>query len=186
MYIEGTKLTGVKLVKPKRFDDQRGFFVESYNRRVYSRLGIVADFVQENYSMSKLAGTVRGLHFQAPPSAQDKLVRCGRGSIFDVAVDIRTGSSTYGQWVGYELSAENGAQLYIPSGFAHGFVTLEPKSEIIYKCSDYYNFKAEGSIRWNDPKLGIEWPVIDASIIKVKDARAPLLSELNSPFYFEE
>ncbi|HAB38796.1 MAG TPA: dTDP-4-dehydrorhamnose 3,5-epimerase [Rhodobacteraceae bacterium] len=186
MYIEGTKLTGVKLVKPKRFDDQRGFFVESYNRRVYSRLGIVADFVQENYSMSELAGTVRGLHFQAPPSAQDKLVRCGRGSIFDVAVDIRTGSSTYGQWVGYELSAENGAQLYIPSGFAHGFVTLEPKSEIIYKCSDYYNFKAEGSIRWNDPKLGIEWPVIDASIIKVKDARAPMLSELNSPFYFEE
>ena len=186
MYIEGTKLTGVKLVKPKRFDDHRGFFVESYNRRVYSRLGIVADFVQENYSMSKLAGTVRGLHFQAPPSAQDKLVRCGRGSIFDVAVDIRTGSSTYGQWVGYELSAENGAQLYIPSGFAHGFVTLEPKSEIIYKCSDYYNFKAEGSIRWNDPKLGIEWPVIDASIIKVKDARAPMLSELNSPFYFEE
>ena len=186
MYIEGTKLTGVKLVKPKRFDDQRGFFVESYNRRVYSRLGIVADFVQENYSMSELAGTVRGLHFQAPPSAQDKLVRCGRGSIFDVAVDIRTGSSTYGQWVGYELSAENGAQLYIPAGFAHGFVTLEPKSEIIYKCSDYYNFKAEGSIRWNDPKLGIEWPVIDASIIKVKDARAPMLSELNSPFYFEE
>ncbi len=186
MYIEETKLTGVKLVKPKRFDDHRGFFAESYNRRVYSRLGIVADFVQENYSMSKLAGTVRGLHFQAPPSAQDKLVRCGRGSIFDVAVDIRTGSSTYGQWVGYELSAENGAQLYIPSGFAHGFVTLEPKSEIIYKCSDYYNFKAEGSIRWNDPKLGIEWPLSDASIIKVKDARAPMLSELNSPFYFEE
>tara|TARA_B110000977_G_scaffold28777_1_gene37102 strand:- start:589 stop:1149 length:561 start_codon:yes stop_codon:yes gene_type:complete len=186
MEIIETMLAGVKLLKPIRFGDNRGFFAETYNCRVFEGLGIDVDFIQDNHSLSSVVGTVRGLHFQAPPSAQAKLVRCGRGAIFDVAVDIRCGSSTYGQWVGYELSAENGIQLYIPSGFAHGFVTLEHNSEIIYKCSDYYDAKTEGSLRWNDPELRIEWPIVGDVIIKEHDAKAPLFVNFNSPFGLEE
>tara|TARA_A100001037_G_scaffold130193_1_gene117869 strand:- start:3287 stop:3808 length:522 start_codon:yes stop_codon:yes gene_type:complete len=136
--VENTILSGVVLIHPKRFGDARGFFAETYSRRAYVGAGLDAEFVQDNHSLSAKVGTVRGLHFQAPPHAQAKLVRCGRGAIFDVAVFIRRGSPTYGQWVGYDLSAENGTQLYIPAGFAHGFATLEPDSEIIYKCSYYY------------------------------------------------
>lgn len=148
-------------------------------------MGVDDGFVQDNHSLSVAEGTVRGLHFQAPPHAQAKLVRCGRGAIFDVAVDIRRGSSTYGQWVGYELSAENGAQLYIPVGFAHGFATLEPDSEIIYKCKDYYAPETEGALRWDDPEIGIAWPLTDAPVLSEKDAAAPLLAGFNSPFTFE-
>ena len=144
------------------------------------------DFVQDNHSLSVAVGTVRGLHFQEPPHAQAKLVRCGQGAIFDVAVDIRIGSPTYGRWLGYELSAENGAQLYIPAGFAHGFVTLKPDSEIIYKCSDYYASGSEGSLRWDDPEIGIDWPLANEPILSDKDAQAPLLSELDSPFTWED
>lgn len=144
-----------------------------------------ASFVQDNHSLSAAAGTVRGLHFQAPPQAQANLVRWGRGAIFDVAVDIRRGSPTYGDWVGYELSAENGAQLYIPVGFAHGFATLESDSEIIYKCSDYYAPETEGALRWDDPDIGIKWPLIGAPMLSEKDAAAPLLAGFNSPFTFE-
>ena len=142
-------------------------------------------FVQDNHSVSAAVGTVRGLHFQAPPHAQAKLVRCGRGAIFDVAVDIRRGSPTYGHWVGYTLSAENGAQLYIPAGFAHGFATLEPNSEIIYKCSDYYAPETEGALRWDDPEIGIDWPVTGNAILSEKDTAAPLLADLDSPFTWE-
>jgi dTDP-4-dehydrorhamnose 3,5-epimerase len=126
------------------------------------------------------------LHFQAPPAAQAKLVRCGRGAIFDVAVDIRPGSPTYGEWVGYELSAKNGAQLFIPAGFAHGFSTLEPDSEIVYKCSDYYAPETEGALRWNDPDIGIEWPISGAPVLSQKDASAPLLADFSCPCTFEE
>ncbi len=182
MHVETTKLDGVCLITPRRFGDHRGFFAETYNRKVYAGLGIDLDFVQDNHSLSATVGTVRGLHFQAPPAAQAKLVRCGRGAIFDVAVDIRSGSPTYGQWVGYELSAENGAQLYIPAGFAHGFVTLQPDSEIVYKCSDYYAPKTEGALRWDDPNIGIEWPITCDVILSEKDAAAPLLADLDSPF----
>ena len=126
------------------------------------------------------------MHFQAPPHAQAKLVRCGRGALFDVAVDIRRGSPTYGKWQGYELTAENGDQLYIPVGFAHGFVTLEPDSEIVYKCSDYYAPETEGAVLWNDPDIGINWPTKADPILSDKDAVAPLLSELESPFIFGE
>ena len=173
-------------IQPERHGDQRGFFAETYSRRKYSELGIDVEFVQDNHSLSRDVGTLRGLHFQAPPHAQAKLVRCGRGALFDVAVDIRRGSPTYGQWEGYELSAENGDQLYVPVGFAHGFLTLEPDSEIVYKCSDYYAPETEGAILWNDPDIGIDWPTDTDPILSSKDAVAPLLSDLESPFIFGE
>ena len=176
----------LKLFKPFRFKDKRGFFSEIYNLRKFHDKGIYSTFVQDNHSLSREVGTLRGLHFQAPPAAQGKLVRCGRGAIFDVAVDLRRGSPTFGQWEGYELSAENGHQLYVPVGFAHGFVTLKPDSEIVYKCSDYYAPETEGAILWNDPDIGIDWPTDADPILSDKDAAAPLLSELESPFVFGE
>ena len=145
---------------------------------------IGADFVQDNHSLSWAAGTLRGLHFQAPPAAQAKLIRCGRGAIFDVAVDIRRGSSTYGRWEGYELTAENGHQLYVPVGFAHGFVTLEPDSEIVYKCTDYYAPETEGAVRWDS--CGIDWPLSVDPILSDKDAIAPALADFDSPFIYGE
>lgn len=172
-------------MNPNRFGDHRGFFAETYSQRAYASLGVHANFVQDNHSLSASVGTVRGLHFQVPPHAQAKLVRCGRGAIFDVAVDIRRGSPTYGRWAGYMLSAENGAQLYIPVGFAHGFATLEPDSEIVYKCSDYYAPETEGALRWDDPDIGIKWPLAGTPVLSEKDAAAPLLSGFNSPFTFE-
>jgi dTDP-4-dehydrorhamnose 3,5-epimerase len=176
----------LQLIKLKRHGDRRGFFSETYSRNKYSKLGIDVEFVQDNHSLSREVGTLRGLHFQAPLHAQAKLVRCGRGAIFDVAVDIRRGSPTYGQWKGFELTAQNGEQLYIPVGFAHGFVTLEPDSEIVYKCSDYYAPETEGSVLWNDPDIGIDWPTVAEPILSDKDAVAPLLSDLESPFIFGE
>ena len=174
------------LFKTQRHGDHRGFFAETYSRRKYTELGIDVEFVQDNHSLSREVGTLRGLHFQSPPHAQAKLVRCGRGAIFDVAVDIRRGSPTYGAWEGYELSAENGEQLYVPVGFAHGFVTLEPDSEIVYKCSDYYAPETEGAVLWNDPDIGIDWPTEADPILSDKDAVAPLLSDLETPFVFGE
>ena len=174
------------LLKPNRHGDHRGFFAETYSYRKYAELGIGDEFVQDNHSLSRDVGTLRGLHFQAPPHAQAKLVRCGRGAIFDVAVDIRRGSPTYGHWEGYELSAENGYQLYVPVGFLHGFITLEPDSEIVYKCSDYYAPESEGSVLWSDPEIGIEWPTDSDPILSAKDTVAPLLSDLESPFIFGE
>lgn len=181
------KLTNkLSVITPERHRDNRGFFVETYNRNKYSEYGIDFEFVQDNHSLSKEVGTLRGLHFQAPPHAQAKLIRCGRGAIFDVAVDIRLGSPTYGKWEGFELTAENGNQLYIPVGFAHGFVTMEPDSEIVYKCSSYYAFGSEGAILWNDPIIGINWPINADPTLSDKDAVAPLLSDLESPFVFGE
>ena len=185
MQIKKTMLDGVVHLTPKRFGDHRGFFAETFSKRAYSDVGIGAPFVQDNHSLSAQVGTVRGLHFQAPPHAQAKLVRCGRGAIFDVAVDIRIGSPTWGQWVGFELRADNGAQLYIPAGFAHGFVTLLPDSEIVYKCSDYYAPETEGALRWDDPDIGIKWPLTSAPVLSGKDATAPLLAGFKSPFTFE-
>lgn len=186
MQINDTALSGVKHILPKRFGDHRGFFAETYSRRILSTTaGIDIEFVQDNHSLSAQIGTVRGLHFQAPPHAQTKLVRCGRGAIFDVAVDIRRGSPAYGKWVGFELSAENGAQMYVPAGFAHGFVTLLPDSEIIYKCSDYYAPDTEGALRWDDPDVGIDWPLGGPAVLSDKDRLAPLLADINSPFVWE-
>jgi len=146
--------------------------------------GIDIDFVQDNHSLSAQVGTVRGLHFQSPPHAQDKLVRCGRGWLFDVAVDIRKGSPTYGQWVGEELSFANGKQLLVPKGFLHGFMTLEPDTEIIYKCSDYYAPECDGAVRWDS--CGIDWPLdVAAPVLSDKDKVAPLLADFDSPFVYE-
>ncbi len=174
------------LIKPKRLSDGRGFFAELYNYNSLLEYGIDLEFVQDNHSLSREVGTLRGLHFQATPHAQAKLVRCGRGAIFDVVVDIRRGSPTYGKWEGYELTADNGNQLYVPIGFAHGFVTLEPDSEIVYKCSNYYAPETEGAILWNDPVIGIDWPIEAAPILSEKDATATLLADLESPFIFGE
>ena len=180
------KLDGLKFIFGKRYGDHRGFFAEIYSRREYLELGIDVEFVQDNHSLSREVRTLRGLHFQAPPHAQAKLVRCGRGAIFDVAVDIRLGSPTYGQWEGYKLTAQNGHQLFIPVGFAHGFVTLERDSEIVYKCSDYYAPETEGAILWSDHDIDIDWPTISDPILSNKDANAPLLACLDSPFVFGE
>lgn len=148
--------------------------------------GLDIDFVQDNHSLSAAVNTVRGLHFQAPPHAQAKLVRCGRGALFDVVVDIRTGSPTYGKWAGVELSAENGKQLLIPEGFAHGFVTREPNTEIIYKCSDYYAPECEGALRFDDVKIGIVWGLTGEAILSGKDAEAGSLADFDSPFVWKD
>lgn len=177
-------LFSAKLIIPPRHCDHRGFFGETYSRRRYAELGVDVDFVQDNHSLSRAVGTLRGLHFQAPPAAQGKLVRCGRGAIFDVVVDIRGGSPTYGQWEGYELTSENGHQLYLPVGFAHGFVTLEPNSEIVYKCTDYYAPEAEGAVRWDS--CGIDWPLSEGPILSDKDAIATALVDFESPFIYGE
>jgi len=182
--VTDTKLPGCVILTPRRFGDHRGFFSESWNRRTLAEAGIEIDFVQDNHSLSSQAGTVRGLHYQSPPHAQAKLVRCGRGRIFDVAVDARRGSPTYGQWVGEELTFENGRQLLIPAGFLHGFLTLEPDSEIIYKCSDYYAPECDGAVHW--ASCGINWP--DAGhepVLSEKDAAAIPFAEFDSPFTYE-
>jgi dTDP-4-dehydrorhamnose 3,5-epimerase len=186
MNVEDTALPGVFLITPPRFGDHRGFFSESYSRAKLAQAGIGIEFVQDNHSLSRVVGTVRGLHFQAPPHAQDKLVRCGRGALFDVAVDIRKGSPTYGQWVGYELSFENGRQLLVPAGFAHGFMTLEPDTEIVYKCSDYYAPETEGALLWSDPDIGIDWPLgAITAVTSDKDAAAPGIADFDSPFTWQ-
>ncbi len=177
----------VQLVRPKRFGDARGWFTEVYSVPAFDTLGITPTFVQDNHSLSVPAFTLRGLHFQTPPRGQDKLVRCIRGRIFDVAVDVRRDSPTYGQWVGAELSAENGHQLFIPIGFAHGFVTLEPDCEVTYKCSDTYAPDHDGGIRWDDPAIGIEWPIPAGVLpeLSAKDRIQPLLANFDSPFTYD-
>ena len=183
MQIEDTPLSGVKILTPNRFGDARGFFSESWNKNLLADRGIPLEFVQDNHSMSAQVGTVRGLHFQAPPHAQDKLVRCGRGALFDVAVDIRKGSPTYGEWFGIELSAENGKQLLVPKGFLHGFITRAPNTEILYKCTDYYAPDCDGAVHWDS--CGIIWGHDGAGLLSDKDVAAPSLAEFDSPFVWE-
>lgn len=187
MASDKNKLIGpraVKVLQLARLRDERGFFSETWNKRALADQGIVVDFVQDNHSMSFETGTVRGLHFQYPPHAQAKLVRCGRGRLFDVAVDIRKNSPTFGQWIGEELSFENGKQLFIPVGFLHGFVTLEPNTEILYKCSDFYAPQCDGAVRFDDPDLAIDWPLSAKAILSDKDAAAPLMRDFETPFIY--
>lgn len=173
----------IRLIKTPRFEDDRGWFAELYSERRFEGLGVQARFVQDNHSFSRDVGVLRGLHFQVPPYAQAKLVRCIRGRIWDVAVDVRRGSPTYGHWVAAELSPENGSQLYVPIGFAHGFVTLAPDTEVQYKVSSFYAPDREGGIRWDDPTLALPWPVPNGGVlVSEKDARLPPLVELVSPF----
>lgn len=186
MQIEDTKLSGVKILTPNRFGDHRGFFSESWNKARMEVAGLSYDFVQDNHSLSHEVGTIRGLHFQSPPHAQAKLVRCGRGRLFDVAVDIRKGSPTFGHWIGAELSFDNGKQLLIPEGFLHGFITREPDTEIIYKCSDYYAPDCDGAVRFDDPELCIDWGLEGEPLLSEKDAAAPLMKDFVSPFVWEE
>lgn len=180
MLIEKTKLDGVLVLTPARHGDARGFFSESWNKAQLAEHGLTPDFVQDNHSMSATIGTLRGLHFQAPPHAQGKLVRCGRGALFDVAVDIRRGSPTYGQHVGVEVSFENGRQVWVPEGFAHGFVTLQADTEICYKCTDYYAPAADRAVHWDS--CAIDWPLQGTPLLSAKDSAAPALADFDSPF----
>ena len=180
MDVTKTALEGVLLLKPKRFGDARGFFSETWNKQRLAEAGIDAEFVQDNHSMSAEPGTLRGLHFQSPPHAQGKLVRCGRGTLLDVVVDARKGSPSYGRWIAEELSFENGAQLWIPPGLLHGFVTREPMSEIIYKCTAYYAPDADGSVHWDS--CGIDWGLSGEPILSDKDRAATPWSDFDSPF----
>ncbi|MCG7392448.1 dTDP-4-dehydrorhamnose 3,5-epimerase [Microvirga sp. ACRRW] len=181
--IEPTAIPDVKILTPKRFDDGRGFFSEVYSRRRLEEGGLNLDFVQDNHSVSKNVGTIRGLHFQLAPFAQDKLVRVVRGRILDVAVDLRRSSPTYGQHVAVELSAENWRQLLVPVGFAHGFCTLEPDTEVLYKVTAYYSAEHDRGLAFDDPALGIQWPIpVKDAILSDKDRKQPRLSELPSVF----
>jgi dTDP-4-dehydrorhamnose 3,5-epimerase len=175
----------VQLIRPKRHGDARGWFTESYSAPTFEQRGITSLFIQDNHSLSVPAFTLRGLHFQTPPRGQDKLIRCIRGRIFDVAVDIRKGSPTYGRWVGTELSAENGHQLFIPIGFAHGFLTLEPDCEVVYKCSDTYAPEADGGVAWDS--VGIDWPLPAGTIpeLSAKDRIQPRLADFASSFAYD-
>jgi dTDP-4-dehydrorhamnose 3,5-epimerase len=178
-------IADVKLIKTPKFGDHRGFFSEVFSRQAFAAAGIAADFVQDNHSLSAEKGTVRGLHFQAPPFAQDKLLRVVRGALFDVAVDLRRGSPTYGRYVSASLSAAAWNQIFIPIGFAHGFMTLEPDTEVIYKVSNVYSAAHDKGVAWNDPEIGIEWPLpVRDVILSDKDRKQPLLAQLASPFEY--
>ncbi len=175
-----------QLIIPRRFGDTRGWFSETYNQRALAELGIHEHFVQDNHSLSVSKDTLRGLHFQTPPHAQAKLVRCISGAIWDVAVDVRAASPTYGQWVGAELTASGGEQLYIPFGFAHGFITLTDHAEVAYKTSDYYAPQCDSGIIWNDPMITIDWPISNAEpILSEKDQKLGLLQDFVSPFDYD-
>ncbi len=176
----------VRELRPKRFGDDRGFFSEVYNRDRFAEAGVRIDWVQDNQSLSREARTLRGLHFQEPPFAQDKLVRVLKGRVLDVAVDIRIGSPSFGNWVALELSAAAFNQLLVPAGFAHGFLTLEPDTEVLYKVSASYSKDHDRSIRWNDPDIAVDWPLGgNLPTLSDKDRDAPLLRDLVSPFRYE-
>lgn len=187
MRIEALAIPDVKVLVPNKLGDHRGFFSEVYNEKVLEAAGIRTRFVQDNHSLSAEAGTVRGLHFQTPPFAQAKLVRVARGAVFDVAVDLRHGSPSYGRHVSVALSAQAWNQVLVPVGFAHGFITLEPDTEVLYKVSDYYAAECDKGLLWNDPALGIEWPIAEQdAILSGKDRAQPRLADLPACFSYDE
>ncbi len=183
--VEPLPISDVLLVTPRRFADSRGYFVETYTQRAFHQAGITTEFRQDNQSLSTQRGTIRGLHFQLGPEPQTKLVRVLAGSVYDVAVDLRAGSATYGQWCGAKLTAEVGEELLIPIGFAHAFCTLEPDTIVAYKVDGFYNKAAEAGLRWDDPDIAIEWPIATAEImVSEKDATLPFLRDAATPFAF--
>lgn len=187
MEIEATEIADVKILKPAKFGDERGFFSEVWNARTLKEAGLEIDFVQDNHAYSAAAGVMRGLHYQLDPRAQGKLVRVVRGAVLDVVVDIRVGSPTFGQSVTVEISAENWLQIWVPPGFAHGYCTLEPKTELLYKVTDYYSPEHDCGIFWNDPELKINWPVSEEKVIlSEKDKNLPLLKDQPRLFEFKE
>lgn len=184
--VQPTEIPDVRIVTPRRFGDRRGYFVESWNASRMAEAGLDFAFLQDNHSYSAQAGTVRGLHFQAPPQAQTKLVRVASGRVLDVAVDVRLGSPFYGRWVAVELSEENGRQLLIPKGLLHGFLTLAPHTHVLYKVDAPYAPDCEGTVRFDDPILGIDWGIDPArAVLSDKDAAAPGFAGFESPFRYE-
>lgn len=184
MNVRETGLRGLKIIEPTRHGDERGFFSESWSQKRLDDAGLHMKFVQDNHSLTHSEGAVRGLHFQAPPFGQAKLVRCGRGCLYDVAVDIRRGSPTYGEWFGIELSFDNGLQLLVPEGFLHGFVTREPMTEIVYKVTNHYDKASDGAVLWNS--CGIDWGIETPTALSDKDAIASPLGEFESPFTLDQ
>ena len=183
MQIIDTELSGVKVLLPKKIGDNRGFFSEVFSRKMLADAGIVADFVQDNHSMSAQKGVVRGMHYQLPPMAQAKLLRIVRGAILDVVVDVRRASSTFGKHMSVVLSAENWKQIFVPEGFAHGFVTLAPNTEVLYKVTNYYSPQHERAFRWNDPAVGIEWGVEESqATLSPRDKAHPMLADVTDLF----
>ena len=186
MNIEELALPGVYVFEPKRFGDDRGFFSETFSMRAFNEVVPGLTFVQDNHSLSRDKGVIRGMHFQTPPDAQGKLVRVTAGKVLDVIVDIRKGSPTYGEHVGVELSADNWKQLWVPPGFAHAFCTLEDSTEFLYKVTDFYAPQSDAGIAFDDPDLGIDWPIdTKAAILSEKDRNLPRLKDIESPFTFE-
>jgi len=181
-----TPIRDLLIVRPPRFGDSRGFFSETWHRRTFAEAGLDYDWCQDNHSRSGPAGVLRGLHYQAPPMAQAKLVRCPRGRVWDVAVDMRPGSPTYARWFGLELSEENWTQLLVPRGFLHGFVTLAKNSELLYKVDSFYSRECDGAVAWDDPELAIDWPLAGVPVLSDKDAAAPRLADWNNPFARED
>lgn len=186
MQVRALAIPEVLEIIPPKFDDHRGFFSETFSQQKFAEAGIDLPWVQDNQSLSRAAGVLRGLHFQAPPVAQDKLVRVVRGSIFDVAVDIRHGSPTFGKWVSLIVSVELWNQILVPKGFAHGFMTLEPDCEVVYKVSAPYSALHDRSVRYNDPAIGVAWPSLGvAPVLSDKDTKAPLLAGLDTGFSYD-
>ncbi|KKP78273.1 MAG: dTDP-4-dehydrorhamnose 3,5-epimerase [Candidatus Moranbacteria bacterium RIFOXYA12_FULL_35_19] len=176
-----TTLKDAYIIKPQVFGDHRGFFLESYSKKKFEEAGIKNEFVQDNHSRSEKKGTLRGMHFQAPPYAQAKLIRVVSGKILDVIIDLRRGSETFGKWETFELSAENFQMLFVPKGFAHGLMTLEDNTEVLYKADNFYEPNSEGGIAWNDPDLKINWP-LENPILSERDTKWPTLKNLDNPF----
>lgn len=185
MQVESTEIPDVRIITPKKFGDHRGFFSETYNQGAFEAAGLDLTFVQDNHSFSTPKGTLRGLHFQTPPHGQAKLLRVICGAIYDVAVDIRKGSPTYGKWVARTISAAAWNQILVPVGFAHGFCTIEENTEVLYKVTGKYAPECEGGLTWNDPDLAIDWPLDGAPILSAKDESYKPFAEFDSPFIFE-
>lgn len=185
MNFEKLEIPGLLLIEPKRFGDSRGYFMETFRANLFEEHAGPFTFVQDNRSLSAEVGTIRGLHFQLEPRAQGKLVSCIAGALIDVAVDIRTGSPTYGKHIAVELTPENGKQLWVPPGFAHGFCTLKPDTMISYKVTDYYSAEQDRGLLWNDPALAIDWPVsVDKAHLSEKDLKQPKLADLKASFVY--